>query len=394
MRFSPLVDRIAGKGADAWALHAEALKQKRAGRKDVILLSVGDPDFDTPSVIIDVAIKALRSGDTHYSDIIGFPETRKAIAQYHFRLTGQEVDLDNVAVLAGAQCALFATALLLFAPGDEVLVPEPAYVTYEGTVQASGARIVPVPARPEKGFHIDPLDLERAVTSRTKAILFATPNNPTGAILSFEELEAVRRIAIRHDLWVISDEVYASLVFDQSHVSIASLPDMAERTVTINSVSKSHAMTGWRAGWMVGPKELIRHMGKLGLSMLYGSPPFIQRAIIAALSPDHENIVSDMREAYRKRRDRAVGHLNQVPGLRCHPPEGGMFLMLDVRETGQSSKDFSWNLFEKTGVCTLDASAFGPSAAGHLRLGLVVDGAILDDACRRIASFANALKVE
>lgn len=391
MRFSPLVDRIYGKGAEAWALHSEALKQKRAGRKDVILLSVGDPDFNTPSVIVDRAVQALQNGDTHYSDIVGFPELRNAIAGYHTRITGQEVKMENVAVLAGAQSVLFASSMMLFSAGDEIIVPEPAYVTYEATIQASGARIVHVPTKAENNFHLDKESLARAISPKTRAIMFASPNNPTGAMMRPEDLEMIAALAKQHDLWVISDEVYATLAFDRPHLSIASLPGMGERSVTINSVSKSHAMTGWRLGWMVGPIELIKHAGKMGLAMLYGSPPFIQRGVTEALRLENAQIVEEMRKAYRHRRDYVAARLNQIPNIQCRVPEGGMFMMLDVRPSGLSSHDFSWRLFEKTGICTLDAAAFGPSSDGHLRMGLVVEDKILDEACTRIAAFAKEL---
>lgn len=389
MRFSPLVDRLKGEGVSAWDLHYRAAAEQRAGR-DVIVLSVGDPDFDTPSAITEATIAAMRAGETHYSDLLGLDELRTAVARRHQEKTGQATTLDNVAIMSGAQCGLFASSLCLLAPGDEVIVPEPMYVTYEATLQAPGAKIVRVPQRPENGFHLDPHDVARAITPRTKAIYFATPCNPTGAMMPRTALEQVAALARQHDLWVVSDEVYATLTFGQAHVSVAGLPGMAERAVTINSLSKSHAMTGWRMGWIVGPTDLIKHVYNLSMAMLYGLPTFLQRGAIVALEQDLAE-VETMRATYQRRRDMAVARLNQVPGLKCLSPDAGMFMMLDVRATGLSAGEFANRLYDATGVAVLDATAFGPSAAGHVRVSFVADDASLEEACRRISTFTRGL---
>ncbi len=389
MRFSPFVERIAGEGASAWDLHIQALKDRRAGR-NVIVLSIGDPDFDTPPAISEATIAALRDGDTHYSDILGLIDLRQAIGEWHRARSGQEVGAENVAVVAGAQCGLFVAAQCLIGPGDGVAVLEPMYVTYEATVQSTGAHLIRVAQRPENGFHLNSLDLEAAITPATRAILFATPSNPTGAMMARRTLEQVAEIAIRHDLWVVADEVYAMLTFEGEHVSIAGVPGMAERTVTINSLSKSHAMTGWRMGWMVAPPELIRHAFNLGLAMLYGLPGFMQRGALAAFRLEIPE-VAEMREAYRRRRDRVSLLLTQAPLIKVLTPEAGMFMMLDVRPTGMSARDFAWRLYRETGVALLDATHFGVSAEGHVRLSFATDDASLEEACRRIVAFANGL---
>ena len=389
MRFSPLVDRLQGEGVAAWDLHYRAAADQGAGR-DVIVLSVGDPGFDTPAAITEATIAALRAGETHYSDLLGLDELRMAVARRHQEKTGQPTTNENVAIMSGAQCGLFASSMCLLAPGDEVIVPEPMYVTYEATLQAPGARIVPVPQRPENGFHLDPKDVARAITPLTKAIFLATPCNPTGAMMPRATLEQVANLARQHDLWVVSDEVYATLTFGEQHVSIGGLPGMAERTVTINSLSKSHAMTGWRMGWIVGPKALIAHVYNLSMAMLYGLPTFLQRGAVVALEQDLAE-VEIMRATYQRRRDMAVARLNQVPGLKCLSPDAGMFMMLDVRGTGLSSAAFSTKLYEATGVSVLDATAFGKSAAGHVRVSFVADDQSLEEACRRISGFVRTL---
>ena len=250
--------------------------------------------------------------------------------------------------------------------------------------------IVRVPQRPENGFHLDPKDVARAITPRTRAIFLATPCNPTGAMMPRATLEQVAALARQHDLWVVSDEVYATLTFGEQHVSIAGLPGMAERAVTINSLSKSHAMTGWRMGWIVGPKALIAHVYNLSMAMLYGLPTFLQRGAVVALEQDLAE-VEIMRATYQRRRDMAVTRLNQVPGLKCLSPDAGMFMMLDVRGTGLSSAEFSTKLYEATGVSVLDATAFGQSAAGHVRVSFVADDQSLEEACRRISGFVRTL---
>ena len=389
MRFSPLVDRIGGEGAAAWDIHYRAVRDKRAGR-DVIILSVGDPDFDTPAAITEATIAALKAGDTHYSDLLGLEELRAAIARRFQAKSGQPTGADNVAVMAGAQCGLFATSLCLLAPGDEVIVPEPMYVTYEATLQAPGATIVPVPQRAENDFHLDAEEVARAITPRTRAIYFATPCNPTGAMITRGNLERIAKLAVQHDLWVVSDEVYSTLTFGKEHVSIAGLPGMADRAVTVSSLSKSHAMTGWRMGWIMGPKTLIDHVHNLSMAMLYGLPTFLQRGAVVALEQDLAE-VEIMRATYQRRRDTAVARLNQVPGLKCHTPDAGMFMMLDVRGTGLSAGEFANKLYDAAGVAVLDATAFGRSAAGHVRVSFVADDESLEEACRRISGFVRTL---
>jgi aspartate/methionine/tyrosine aminotransferase len=273
-------------------------------------------------------------------------------------------------------------------PGDEVLVLEPMYVTYEATIQATGASLVRVACRAENGFRPDPDELAQAITPRTRAIFLASPNNPTGVVLQRSELDAIAALAQRHDLWVVADEVYKTLVFEGAHESVAGLPGMASRSITLSSLSKSHAMTGWRFGWLVGPSELIGHVGNLGLCNLYGLPAFIQHAGVCGLLAEIPEL-QQMREAYRRRRDLALRALGDLPGIRCLCPAAGMFMLVDVRGTGMGSREFAWTLFERTGVSVLDACAFGPSADGHVRLSFAIDEASLLRACRRIADFVR-----
>ena len=389
MRFSSLVDRLDAPGAAAWHIHHEARLAQARG-EDVILLSVGDPDFDTPAPIVERAVEALRAGDTHYTHIPGRPALRAAIAALRERRTGAPTAPENVMTVAGAQNGLFSVALALLDPGDEVLVLEPIYATYEATMAAAGACVVRVPASPDDGFRPALGALAEAVTPRTRAILMADPNNPTGVVMTEAEVEAVAAVARRHDLWVVADEVYESLVYDGAHRSIRALPGMAERTAAIGSLSKSHAMTGWRTGWVVGPDALVRHLDRLGLNMLYGQPGFIQEAAIAAIA-DYDAVTATMRDAYRARADRVAEALAGLPGVAVLRPASGMFALLDVRGTGTTSTDFAWGLFRSTGVSLVDAAAFGPATAGFVRLALAAPEPRLAEACRRIAGHARRL---
>lgn len=389
MRFSSLVERIGGEGAAAWDIHTRAVERRRKG-EDIILLSVGDPDFDTPAPIVAAAIESLHRGRTHYMPIIGEPALRQAIAAAHARASGQPVGPENVAVVAGAQCALFCAAMCILDEGDEIVVPEPMYVTYEALLRAAGARIVRVPLPAPRHFAVDPADIAAAITPRTRAILMNSPHNPTGAMVTAGQWQAIAELCRAHDLWLLSDEVYAALTYDGEHVSPGALPGMADRTVTINSLSKSHAMSGWRLGWAVAPADLIPHISNLALCMLYGCPGFIQDAALAALrSPPPE--IEGMRAAYRARRDLVYRRLSQVAGLACHLPAAGMFMMVDVRGTGQGAQEFSRGLLDAQGVSVLAGDAFGPSAVGHVRLSLGTPDAVLEDACDRIVAYVRGL---
>jgi arginine:pyruvate transaminase len=303
---------------------------------------------------------------------------------------GQLVGAENVIVTSGAQNALYSVTQCLVEAGDEVLVPEPMYLTYEASIRASGATLVPVPVDADNNFRINLAALQAAIRPRTRAIYLATPCNPTGVVMRLEELQAIAKLAQMHDLWVLSDEVYAELTFEQPHVSIAALPGMAERTVTISSLSKSHAMAGWRLGWAVAPAALIEHMENLLLCMLYGIPGFVQEGALEAIA-QRGVVVPAMRAEYRKRRDIAYKLLGDVPGLQCRLAEAGMFMLIDIRDTGMSANDFTWGLFRQTGVSVLDAQAFGPTARGFLRLGFVVGGERLTEACQRIAGYVNTV---
>src|SRR5271169_322716 len=330
MKYSNLVDRIAGDGADAWQIHYEARAAQDRG-EDVIILSVGDPDLDTPQPVLERAIDALRAGDTHYTPVAGRDPLREAIARAHRERSGQAVEASNVIFLAGAQNALFVASLCLAGPGDEVIAFEPLYPTYAATIEVSGARMVRVPARAASGFRVDLAALEAAITPRTRALFFATPNNPSGVILSEADLAVIGELARRHSLWVVADEVYAGLAAGGRVPSLAA--ELPDQVVTISSLSKTHAMPGWRAGWLIGPRQLVIHAEAMAQCMLFGLPGFIQEAAVTALSVA-DAAESRIREYCAVRRDILIAGLGGVRGLQCFVPDAGMFCLVDVRGTG------------------------------------------------------------
>jgi arginine:pyruvate transaminase len=387
MRYSPLVKRISGEGADAWLIHYTARLAQERG-EDVILLSVGDPDLDTPAPVLECAIDRLRAGDTHYTPATGRLHLREAIAAAHRARTGQSVGPDNVVFLAGAQNALFVTSMCIAGPGDEVIAVEPLYPSYPATLEVSGARMVRVAAPAATGFRIDLPALEAAITARTRAIFFATPNNPSGAIMSEADLSAIGDLARRYSLWVVADEVYAGLAPGGRVPSLAAL--MPDQVVTINSLSKSHSMPGWRAGWLVAPRQLVIHAEAMAQCMLFGLPGFIQEAAVTALRVG-DAAESRIREYCAVRRDLLLAGLEGVRGLKCLVPDAGMFMLVDVRGTGLSGYDFMCELYRIERVSVLDGGAFGQETRGFVRVCFAADETLLREAMVRIRRFVDTL---
>jgi arginine:pyruvate transaminase len=390
MRFSSRVEqRSSGPGTGAWSIQQEASLLRDTGH-DVISLTIGDPDQPTPAPVVEATVEALRAGRTGYAPTIGFPQLRAAIAARAAQRTGQPCGAENVVVTPGAQGGLYCALQSIAGPGDEAIVPEPLYATYGGVVAASGAELVLVPLPAARGFHPDLDSIAGAVTPRTRAVWINTPHNPTGAVFTRDEVAGIAEICRRHDLWLVSDEVYEDLAFTRPHVSPWSLPGMGERTIVVSSLSKSHAMPGFRLGWVIGPPALSRHLFGLLLSMTYGNPPFIQLGALAAFGGELPQVAA-LREDYRRRAGLMAGILAGAPRCRPIPPEGGMFVLLDVRPTGMAAQQFAAGLLESEDVAVLPCDAFGPSAAGHLRISLTEPDARLAEAGQRIVRYARKI---
>ena len=390
MKYSDLTKRIAGEGSDAWQVHDDAVERMGRG-EDIILLSIGDPDFETPAAIRQAANAALAGGRTHYSPIGGEPALRRAIAAESSRTLGATIDPGQVTVFPGAQAALFGVAQCLFNPGDEVLVAEPTYVTYEAVLGTPGARMVQVPLRPDDNFELNPDVLARAVTPKTRGIILNFPHNPTGACLTASQAMAVAELCRKHDLWFVSDEVYSALYYTgKHHESPLNLPGMLERGILISSLSKSHAMTGWRCGWAVTPPALAGHLSNLARAMYFGVAQFIQDAAAAAITTGGAELET-IRSSYERRARVMIDGLSGLEGIKVRMPDAGMYLFADIRGTGLDGKQFARGLLDATGVSVTPGEGFGPSGAGHVRITLGTGDGHLREACARIVRFATAI---
>lgn len=389
MRFAPLVERVAGRGVGTWDTHIRARRMIEEGA-DVFLLTVGNPDQQPAAKMIDAAVASLRGGRTLYAPTIGYPALRAAIAARAARRSGRPCAAENVAVVPGAQGGLFSALSCIAGAGDEVIIPEPIYATYEGVVGATGATMVTVPLDADRGFRPDIDAIAAAITPHTRVIWINTPHNPTGVVFTADEMAAIAELCRKHDLWLLSDEVYEDLAFARPHLGAWSLPDMADRAIVIGSLSKSHAVPAFRLGWMIAPPALIQHVSNLLLSVTYGSPAFLQDGALAALSADLPEVAA-LHEDYRRRAAMFCRILAEAP--RCHvvPPEGGMFVLFDIRPTGLSAEEFAQGLLDAEHVATLPCDGFGASAEGYLRICLGVPDTRLEEAGHRIVRYAQRL---
>jgi arginine:pyruvate transaminase len=386
MRFAAITERLKGLGSDKWAVHIEGRRRAAVG-KDMIFLSIGEPDFPPPPAIAEEAYRSIKAGRTRYAAGRGEPATLAAIAAYYTRRSGHDVSPEQVTFLPGTQTALYAAMMTLVELGDEVLVPDPYYATYEGVIAAAGGVLVPIRTLSEDGFHLTAEALAAKVTKRSRVLLLNSPGNPTGAVLSKREIAAIGEVCRRHDLWIVSDEVYAELCFDGGFASPFDDPKLAERSVSVSSLSKSHAMPGFRCGWAAGSREFSARLQPLSETMLFGSQPFLEDATAFALT-HHFDEVDAMRAAYISRARLVVERLSNAPGIVARMPEGGMFIMVDVRRLGLSGIEFGTRLLEE-GVVVMPGESFGAGGAGHVRIGLTAKEPELVEACHRIARLAE-----
>ncbi|WP_305986069.1 pyridoxal phosphate-dependent aminotransferase [Roseibium sp. MMSF_3544] len=388
MRYASITDRLAHLGSGKWSLHLKA-REMAANGIDVIELTIGEPDILPDTALLDEASHAMRSGRTRYSNGRGEPGVLAALAG-KYRQRRQDVTERNILCFPGTQTALFAVMLGLVETGDAVLVCDPLYATYEGVIAASGASMVPVPLRPEKGFHLQAEDLEKAVTRNCRVLLLNTPHNPTGATLTRDEIAAIGEVCRRHDLWIVCDEVYEELIFDGAFASPFDDPALEERTIVVSSISKSHAAPGFRSGWAVGPEEFCTRLLAVSETMLFGGQPFIADMTAKALSEDFDT-AARMRERYRGRAQLIIERLAGQNLLHPMMPEAGMFLLIDVSAMGLDGASFADRLLAEKHVAVMPGASFGEQAAGFIRLSLTVDDGQLADAVERISAFSKGL---
>ena len=389
MKTSKLIEKISGPASKAWIVGDKAFDMIDRGM-DVIHLGIGDPDFDTPSHIIASLEKALSSGKTHYSPLLGETALREEIAIHAKKLYGGQISKENVAVLPGAQAALFSSFLCVAEIGDEVIVLEPTYATYPAVIRGSGAKLITVELnRNEKGYYLDLNDIEKAITSKTKAILINSPSNPSGAVFTQEDLNKLADLCEEMGIWLISDEVYWSLCYENDHASAFNQLHTRENVIVLNSLSKSHAMTGWRIGWIIAPEEIIEAMLFLSQAQYFGVSQFVQMAAIEALR-DFEN-PRKFKEIFRERRDAFVAELNKSKVLKSNTPQGGMFLLIDIEKTGIDGQLFAERLLEEEHVAVVPGFGFGDSMQYSIRVGFLDEIPRLIEAAQRIVRFAESL---
>jgi aspartate aminotransferase len=374
----------------AFEVSARARALEASGRS-IIHLQIGEPDFDTPANVREAAKRALDEGATHYAPFPGIPQLREAIAEDATARKGFDVTPDRVFVTVGGKGVMLYAILGLIDPGDEAIVPDPGYPIYESLVRFVGGTPVPIPIRMENDFRLDVDELASLVTPRTKLIVINSPANPTGGVLTRGDLERIAEIAQEHDLVVLADEIYGRILYDGTeHVSIASLPGMAERTIVLDGFSKTFAMTGWRLGYAIVPPWLIQTYGQLVINTISCAPTFAQVGAVEALRGP-QDAVDAMVVEFRARREVIVDGLNAIPGIRCLRPTGAFYAFPDIGGTGLSGADLAERLLHEAGVCVLSGTAFGGVGTGHIRISYANSRENLTEALRRIGAFVASL---
>ena len=359
------------------------------GMDNVISLGIGEPDFTTPQPILEAGVKAIRKGETHYTAIAGILELREAIADLLEEKYQLHYDpVEEVMVTVGVSEALYLALTAVIDPGDEIIIPTPCFVSYQAEVLLSGGIPIEVPGRMENGFQPEIELIEAAITPRTKAIFIGYPNNPTGVVATRNNLLAISRIAAEHDLLVISDEIYDTLIYGVDHVCFASLPGMKERTITLGGFSKSYAMTGWRVGYAAAPAEILQGLIRIHQYTVMSAPAVSQWAALAAINLGAE-FAEEMRLKYDQRRKLIVSRLNEI-GLETLMPEGAFYAFPKIANSGLDDEAFALRLLEEARVAVVPGSAFGAGGAGHVRCSYAAKHEEIEKALDRIEEFLKA----
>lgn len=373
------------------AVMEKATKMQQAG-ENVIHLEIGRPDFDTPEKIKEAAYESLKAGHVFYTSNYGIPALRKEIAKWETEHHGVQYDADEVLVTVGVGEATYASMAAFLEDGDEVLVPNPVWLNYIHVPSSLGAVPVTYNLKEENNYQIDMEELASKITDRTKMIVIVNPSNPTGGVLSRETLEKLSQLAIKNDLLVVADEIYSQLVYDDTkHVSIASLPDMKERTITLGGFSKAYSMTGWRLGYMCAPRGIIAACVRVHQYTITCASSFVQEAAVTALR-DCADDVEAMRQEYQRRKDYAVKALNEIDGISCNDPQGAFYIFVNVKSLGMSSMEVAEYFLEEAKVAMVPGSAFGSEGEGYLRLSYACSYEDLQEAIRRIKDAVEKLK--
>jgi aspartate aminotransferase len=388
MRLAQRMENIGTETAFEAAARARALE---AQGKDIVHLEIGEPDFDTPVNAREAAKRALDAGATHYAPFAGIPELREAIAEDATKRKHFDVTPDRVFVTVGGKGVMVYAILALVDPGDEVIVPDPGYPIYESLTRFVGATPVAIPIRQENDFRLDVEELAQLITRRTRLIVINSPANPTGGVLTRQDLERIADLAKKHDLMVLADEIYGRILYDgMEHVSIASLPGMAQRTIVLDGFSKTFAMTGWRLGYAIVPKELAPTYGTLIINTISCAPTFVQLGAVEALKGPQDPI-DLMVDEFKVRRDLIVDGLNRIPGIKCLKPHGAFYVFPDISGTGVTGAQLADKLLHEAGVCVLAGTAFGDVGTDHIRISYANSRENLIEALTRIHGLVDKL---
>ena len=382
--YAERMSRIGTESAFEVLAHA---KQLEAAGRDIIHLEIGEPDFATPRNIIDAAIAALDDGATHYTPAGGIWEVREATARYVTQRIGVDTRPEQIVLTPGSKNILLFALLALIEEGDQVIVPDPGYPIYRSLVDFIGGMPVSLPIRQSNDFRVDVAELASLITPSTKMLIVNSPHNPTGGVLTPDDCEGIAELAIKHDLVVISDEIYSRLIYDGKHTSLYGVPGMAERTVLMDGLSKAWAMCGWRLGFGAMPADLAKRMETLMINSSSCAAAFTQWAAVEAFeSPESDRAVERMVEEFRLRRDVIVDSLNSIHGIRCHRPAGAFYVFPDITGTGWEQRELASKLLDEVGVAVLAGTAFGPHGAGHIRLSYANSVENIERATQRIAT--------
>lgn len=364
---------------------------QQAGER-VIHMEIGRPDFDTPEKIKKAACDSLAKGNVFYTSNYGTPELRKAIPEWELEKNHVAYDPSEVLVTVGVGEGTYASMAAFLEEGDEVLVPNPVWLNYIHVPSSLGAKPVTYHLKEENNYQIDLEELESKITDRTRMIVIVDPSNPTGGVFFRETLERLAEIAVRHDLLVLSDEIYEQLVYDGAgHISIASLPGMKERTITLSGCSKAYSMTGWRLGYMCAPKEIIQACVRVHQYTITCASSFVQEAAVTALKECDEDVEA-MRREYQRRKDYVVKALNEIDGISCNNPKGAFYIFVNIKKLGKTSMEMAEYLLETAKVALVPGSAFGNGGEGYLRISYACGYEELTEACDRIKTAVEALR--
>ncbi len=371
----------------------DKIKKLESDGKDIIHFEIGDPDFDTPKNISDATIDALKNGNTHYVSSFGLVEFRQKICEYIEKSRGFKPTLEQVLVTPGANIVIFYAINCLVDPGEEIIFPDPGFPTYNAAVKMCNASPVRIPLLESNEFRMNPDDIEKSITKKTKMIIINSPQNPTGSVMTKDEIKATYEIAEKHDLFLYSDEIYSKLIYDNNKYSSPSIFDKCkDRTILADGFSKAYAMTGWRLGSVVGPSDIIEKMQLLLETTSSCVPPFIQKAGIEAIDGD-QTFHEYMHNEYRKRRDLIVRELNSIESINCVMPGGAFYVFINIKKTNMTSEQFCDYILEDANVAILPGTSFGRFGEGYVRMCYAVKQELIVDAVERIRNSVKKLKL-